>query len=137
MRIGAKCRWTMPLPLEYSDRPHHALLWMATGEFDDQGQMMVADDPVELKVRWLESLQEQIGPQGTMRIRIATVVVDRDIPPSSRMWRGRLIDWLGTGSGDDSSHDSEVMEVVSSNDYPDLKGRLARKTVTLHAGRQM
>lgn len=125
----------MPLPLEYSDRPHWALMWPVTDEIDEQGQRVVDDAYQILRVRWEERIVEETGQAGTTRSRQATVIVDRDIAPGSRMWKGKEVDWLGTGSGDEGSRDSELMEVMYANDYTDLRGRLVKRTVVCRAAR--
>lgn len=85
-------------------------------------------DPVEIKVRWLTGRSQSLSAQGTPLALDATVIVDRVIENRSLLFLGSLSEWLGTGSEGD---DSELMEVVSYKETPDLKGRVERRSVGL------
>lgn len=124
----------MPHP-ETAYRTQKALLWPASG-FDAYGQPKVGE-PVELLVRWNAKRREATDPQGNSIMLDATVVVDREVAVGGTMWLAAdqspgsgtaLSQWYGTGSGD---VDDEVMRVAIYSETPDLKGRVARRTVGL------
>jgi hypothetical protein len=113
-------------PIETSDRHQTAVLWASSGR-DAYGDPTVAT-PTELSVRWQLKRGETIGPEGTVVALDGVVVVDRRVAIGSQMWLGTLEDWYGTGSAGD---DSEVYEVMTYNETPDIKDRYVRRTVGL------
>lgn len=108
----------MPAP-EVSDLWQTAVLWPAIG-YDSYGVVTV-DDPVEIACRWITGQQVEDGPD-------ALAVVDQAIAVGGRMWLGALADWYGTGSAGD---ETEVMEVASYKETPDIKDRVSRREVGL------
>lgn len=117
----------MPAP-EQTNRYQKAVLWMASGT-DDYGQPKTVA-PVEIRVRWITKRTQVNDPQGNAVSLDATAVVDRKISPGSVMWLGEYADFLGTGSGS-ASDDTELHEVKTYDETPDLKGRLVYRTVGL------
>lgn len=117
----------MPYP-ELSYRRQKAVLLAATDpndypEANDYGETKVdTTDPVEIKVRWVQTKREAIDPQGNVIAIDATVIVDREVVVGSKLWLGPLADYYGTG-GDDV----EFVEVVSVARTPDLKNRAIRR----------
>lgn len=117
----------MPAP-ERTNRYQTALLWEADGN-DAYGSPKVSALRA-IKVRWIQKRSQTTDPQGNSIALDATVIVGQKIAPGSAMWLGTQADWLGTGSGS-GLDDSEVMEVKTYDETPDLKGRLAQRTVGL------
>jgi hypothetical protein len=113
-------------PLETDDLVHKAVLWGRAGT-DRYGRPKVGA-PEELDVRWNWRRTEATDQAGNEVALDADVAVDRRIAPGSKMWRGELADWYGTGSAGD---DSELMEVVTYQEVDDVKGRETRRTVGL------
>lgn len=95
-----------------------ALLFLKTGV--DEYNEPVTAEPIELMVRWQNSSRDVRGPNGTTITLDATVTANRDIPIGSQMWLGTLARWVGTGS---DGTETELMEVVSRELVPDVKGR--------------
>ncbi len=119
-------------PLETMDRKQEAVLWEVVG-LDDQAQTL-RGAPVELLVRWTykrsftRNASVGVGQVGDMIPVDAEVVVDRLVKVGSQMWLGKLVDWLGTGSG---VADDEVMQVVNYHTATDLKNRFTRYRLSL------
>lgn len=111
---------------ETMDLEQVAVLWGKSGT-DDYGQPTTAT-AIEIPVRWLTKRDEVVDAQGNTIALDATVVVERQIAVGSLMALGNLSYWVGTGSAGD---ESEVMEVVTYEETPDLKGREIRRSVGL------
>ena len=120
-------------PLEEVDCWDTAILWAFAG-YDLQGQPKYAD-PVELNpddgngVRWLNKFSWVKDQHGNNIAVDATAVVCQDIDVHSKMWLGRLDDWIGTGSGD--TMDQNLMVVVGFDATPDTSRRFFRRIVGL------
>lgn len=115
----------MPAP-EGAFRRQDAVLWPASGH-NDYGERQVGE-PVELRVRWNTTRQEAVAPDGNTVQLTAVVVVDRVIEVGGLMYLGTLEEWYGTGSAGD---DSELHQIITYRETPDLKGRFIRRTVGL------
>ncbi len=112
--------------VESMDRPHDALLFLATGK-DRYGKILVSITPVELRVRWNDKQRRVLDRQGNTIAVDATAIVDRDIPLGSILWRGGIDDLPGTSPIPTSG----LMEVKLSNSVDDLKGRVTRYDVAM------
>lgn len=126
----------MPPP-ETFERHDRAVLLEFAG-VDSYGEI-VRRAPVELTVRWETAdvflpggRREVRDPQGNTIALDALVVVAREIPVDSLMWKGTLEEWVGSGTGTGSdSPTSELMIVKWYSEIPDLKGRHVRRLVGL------
>lgn len=116
-------------PLETSDRWQTATLWEYVGK-DRFGQPKVSSAPVELSVRWNTTRRLVLAPDGNRVALDAEAVVNRKIGIGSVMFLGELDDWRGTGSGS-AGEESELWEVVTYDEVPDLKGRNVRREIGL------
>lgn len=114
--------------LEQMDRNQIALLWVRTGT-DDYGEHQVANEAVEISVRWNNKKHIVSLANGTPVTIDALVITDREIEVGSAMWLGSLDDLPGTGTG--SNPETDLMEVVYCNVTKDLKGRNTRYSVGL------
>lgn len=114
--------------LESSYRRQTAVLWevYAVDKFNEP----LRDTPVEIDVRWNTRQSEAADAQGNRVVLDATAVVGRAIPVGSLMWLGELADFVGTGTGS-SGDDTEIMEVMTYSETPDLKARNVRREVGL------
>lgn len=101
--------------------PQKAVLWSKSGT-DRYGDPL-RGSPSEISVRWVVTHRQASDPQGNPITIDAQVSTSQDIVVGSVMWLGELADWYGSGSG---GVDDEVMEVVTRNRVPDLKGRVTR-----------
>jgi len=99
-----------------------AVLWMLSGR-DDYSEITVSAG-VEIPVRWEELINQQINAQGDPVAINGTIGVDRVITEGSILWEGKLADVPG-------SFTNELMEVVSMNRVPDIKGRDTQLNVTV------
>ena len=111
--------------LESLDRKQKAAYWeayTAANQLDNYGQRNVKS-PVELKVRWVEGQREMLDAQGNSIAVDATAVVDRVIPLGSILWLGALADV--------PNPITQLHEVISRENTPDIKGRNMRRTVGL------
>lgn len=112
---------------ELSHRFQKAVLW-ERGYYDAYGQP-TAKDPVEIDVRWEDNQSESLDQQGNTVVLDASVTVDRKIAPGSLMWLGSLADLpFGTDLGDETE---KLMQVVTCNEVPDIKGRVTWREVGL------
>ena len=129
----------MPAP-ERSYRRQKAVYWQASGYADD-GRHKRVQNAEELSVRWVKKQAEMLDPQGNTAKVDATVVVDRVMPIGSILWEGSLQDlWdalpgTGTGTGTSYVPTSDLFEVVSYRETPDLKGRVVRQVVGVNRDR--
>jgi hypothetical protein len=101
-----------------------AVLWARTG-FGRDGDPIVSDTPVELRVRWVGSKSLAQSSQETPEARPVQVDVDRDIATGSRLWLGELADLPDVLAG------LEVFTVIDFRKTVDLKGRLPARSVTV------
>lgn len=114
-------------PLESLDLYDRAVLMEFISQ-DDYGQPLVREAE-EIDCQWEEAQSESRDPQGNVIAIDATVVVDREVPTDSIIWKGELVDWLGTGSG--GGDDPILMRVARVGAIHDLKGRDFRRVLYL------
>lgn len=98
-----------------------AVLWAANG-FDRDGEPKV-DAAEEIDVRWETGQREAIDPQGNVIAVDEVVVVDRAIIVGSVMFKGP--------EDDLASPPTNLKQVVTYNETPDVKGRKFRRVVGL------
>ena len=108
-------------------RQQPAVLWASTGFPDRYGVMSLAV-PIQIWVKWNTTRRRILDAKGNLTALDAEVVVDRLIPLESKMYRGTLSNWLGTGS---DLPENELMEVKEYKECWSDKGRCARRTVGL------
>ena len=114
-------------PLESLDLYDRAVLMEFISQ-DDYGQPLVREAE-EIDCQWEEAQSESRDPQGNVIAIDATVVVDREVPTDSIIWKGELVDWLGTGSG--GGDDPILMRVARVGAIHDLQGRDFRRVLYL------
>lgn len=112
--------------LEQMDRNQWALWWDPVGV--DEHNRRTFRPPAAFRVRWVQKRRELTNAQGDTLVTDGTVVLGRDIPVGSLLWLGEEADWYGTGS---NNEDDRVMEVISVDKTPDLKGRVTRYEATV------
>lgn len=110
----------MPAP-EVQDLNDYAVLWAASSK-DNYGRFKVSP-PVEIRVRWEDSLHESTDPQNTVEARPAEVFVDRAISIGSVLWHGRQKDLPSTPTS--------LYKVAGYDGTPDIKNRFTQRTVSL------
>ena len=120
----------MPAP-ERSDLLQYAILWPILAVIDGEPKLgpVVELAPPTNGVRWNSSRSEAKDSKGQKVSLDATAVVNQKIDVDSLIWLGSLAEWYGTGSGTSSVPDTEVMQVVSYKEVPDLKNRESMKTI--------
>lgn len=111
---------------ETKHRNQDALLWECIGA-DNKGKPRVSIERIELKVRWSDRSVEMNDPEGKLIVVDATVVVDRNIPYSSIMWKGKVEDLPGTHG----IPESNIMYVAAITTTPSIKNRGTRRVVGL------
>lgn len=111
-------------PLERTDRREKALLWAANG-VNTHGQVTVASTPSEIVVRWATKRRTVVDAKGNAIGVDATVVVNQEIEIGSIIWLGSLDDAAG------STPTSDLMEVRTYDETPDIKNRHRRREVTV------
>jgi hypothetical protein len=104
------------MPSESTSLNQYAVLMPFIGS-NRHGQPVVGD-PVEIRVAWKTDVTERLGPTGDLVRFDATAVVDRDVKTFSRMWLGRLTEWLVPSPADVAR---EIMEVKMFSWVPDFK----------------
>lgn len=117
------------MSLTLKARRQYAVLWARTG-WDGNGEPKVAPAR-EIKVRWEFTQREVIGDDGTPIAVDATVDVGEDIPTGSIMWLGRLADLP-----DGKEFDQPLLQVITADKIPDIKGRQFARSVTLSKWRR-
>lgn len=121
-------------PQETAFREQKAIAWLASG-FNREGQHKVVFPGIELDVRWTDTQGEALDARGNLISTDANVIVDRDIPIGSIMWKGDQEQLEaavpGTGTGLDLSPTSDLYEVVAVTISPDLKARETYRDVRL------
>jgi hypothetical protein len=110
-------------PLGRRRLKQRAVLWPKTG-VDPYGQPSVQDDPIEIDVRWETKRTETVDRNGGTVALDARAAVPIQVADGSKMWLGRLSEF-------DAAADNEVMEVVTYEEVPDVKGRDVRRVVGL------
>lgn len=109
---------------EVRDRKQKAVLW-AAASVDNHGNTTVSDDPVELEVRWVPTQKTATDAKGNPIAVDAVVIVDRAIDIDSILWLGAMDDIPGTSF----SPTTDLLEVVTYNETPDIKNRHVRREV--------
>lgn len=119
----------MPPP-EKIHRHQRALLWerIGTNRYGDP----IVGEPTEIKVRWEAGQEDVRKPDGTYITIDARVVVNQVVPIGSNIWLAPnngysvLEQYLGSGS---ASEDTDIMQVVTVNETPDIKNRNKRRVL--------
>ncbi len=117
--------------IEVDGLTEKAVLLPKTGV--DAYSEVMCSEAVEIDVKWTY-LYLTKGQTTTVRnargqeVSIsALVVVDQKVKVGSLIWKGSLLDWLGSGSADD--RESELMEVLTYNETKDFSGMETRRTL--------
>lgn len=108
-------------PIETWGRFQKAVLWR-NGGYDNYGEVKVLD-PVEIDVRWEDTHNETVDPNGNVVAKTAQVVVNQDIAIGSILWKGELADL--------PSPVTNLHQVIGKTETPDLKNRNIRRQLTL------
>jgi hypothetical protein len=98
------------------------MMWSVTGK-DRYGKYVVSSTPEEIAVRWEESVQQSQNATDNVVSKPCTVYVDRAVLIGSILRLGTLEN-LPTPLTD-------LREVTSYKEVPDLKGRNVQRTVTV------
>jgi hypothetical protein len=88
----------------------------------DRYRNPIVDSPVELPCRWNNTRRVVVDGKGNTIAIDAEIILDQDILVHSLVWRGKLIDWLSSGSGA-AQVDTSLMIVKMYEPTEDLKGR--------------
>lgn len=122
--------------IETMCRNAHAVLWNLIGN-DLNGEPMVSDTPVPIKVKWNWTRRDVVDPNGAVIAIDADVIVDRVIAVGSEMWYGKMKDMPGTAHVPESG----VCVVKVFSEVADINGRnffrkvlLQRKGDSLNQG---
>ncbi len=111
---------------ETMDLEQAAVWWPATGVNDNAEP--TRGNPTQIECRWEIKRRQTVNAQGQPIALDATAIVVDDVQPGDFLWLGALDDWNSTGSVGDAS---EVMEVLTYAETPDIKNRFVRKTLGL------
>lgn len=106
-------------------RKQKAVLWSVSSTPTDYGRYKL-NAAVQLDVRWEERKHETTNPQGTTILADAMLSVGQAVTVGSIMWKGRKSELPDPVTGV-----TDLYEVVSYNEIPDLKGRGYERTVSL------
>jgi hypothetical protein len=113
-------------PPERASLKQKAVYWAVSGR-DAYNEPTLAP-PVEIPVRWETQRGETTDASGNEIATDATAYLMQRVTLGSNLWLGTLAEWSATGSG---GQDTELMEVVSYSETPDIKGRVASRSVQL------
>ena len=112
--------------LEGGDRTQKAVYWESDGN-NQFGQPMVKAS-VGIMVRWEQVNKESLDDSNNTIAINAEVVVDREMPVGSILWKGD-IDTLPDPITDDDV--DNLFKINGYNETPDLKGREFQREVEL------
>lgn len=101
-----------------------AVVWPFT-RHDKDGQPRVANTPFEVNTHWDQAQVELIGDDATPVAINVTAMIDRDVTKGSLIWLGELEDVP------ENNKPVPLMEIVSFEKIPDVKGRKFQRTVML------
>lgn len=108
--------------IESRERNQYGTLWQASG-IDNYGRVIL-DSPVELNpsnhtgVRFINTQNTSIDPQGRVIGIDATLITDRDIPDRSIFFPGRLTEF--------TDESSQLYEIIVVDNTPDIRNRQTR-----------
>lgn len=122
---------------EQSRLEQQAYLWPFLGTYDGYGRPQVAAAPIIIQVAWRTVRRLTLDPKSDTIQLDAEAIVDRRIDCESLVWLAsgdpqgtqQPPDWFGTGSGSGVLPDTELMQVKSYNEYPDIRARAATKVI--------
>ena len=111
------------MPIETSDRHQSIVVWYYQ-DIDRTGEPTVSATPLYLKCRW----RDELITLSTLNDKesIATLVVDRDIPELSVVWKGSK-----TQLPDDLDNLTDLYQVISKKSSPDIKNQEVRRKIYL------
>lgn len=96
--------------------------------FDRFGQPVPAT-PVEISCRWVDIIEEFVGPDGAPQVSRSKIYVDRDVTTGGYLYLGRLSD---LSSADVNPEDIKgAWEIMSFQKLPTLKADKFLRTVFL------
>ncbi len=107
--------------IEGQGRYQSAILWEASG-YDNNGMPTVLA-PEGILVRWDIASSGMQAPNTNSIKQTIEVVVNREIPIGSIMWKGTAADLPAAPE--------DLMKVVGYRETPCIKGRKFQRTVTL------
>lgn len=107
-------------------RQQQAVVWLRIGT-DDSSMPIVNPIPVQLDVRWDDSQRVVPGPDGVPIQIDATIVVDRDLPFGSSVWKGAMANLPGTAQ----LPRLDLMEVKSKMYSPNHNGKQVYREIGL------
>ena len=109
------------------DLHQYAVLQEAGAVADAAGEP-IHSDPIEIRCRWNDHRRQVLDRDRTPIAIDATVVIDRVIKEGSLMWKGTLVDFMGTDSDDP---ELSMMKVLVADDTKSIHGIYTRNTVHL------
>lgn len=111
-------------PLETADRHQTAQYWARIG-VDRNGRVLVADEPVELQVRWVNKRREALNAKNERIAVDVTIVTDRELEIGSILWLGEQDDF-GTGTGTDDFPQTDLVQVMAMDKTTSLCNKFTR-----------
>lgn len=108
--------------IEVSGLAQKAALWVSRDIADDHGEPTVSA-AIEINARWEKRTYEAITSDATPVAITGAIMVDRSIPEGSIMRLGEL--------SSVPSPPDYLVQVVSCDEVPDVKGREYQRTVTV------
>lgn len=112
----------MPVPVEYAGQTDPVVLWTSTGRYDSLGKQLL-NSPIEINVRWEDNTMEFATLHATQTQCAAVMMVSRDIPYGSIVWRGRLADLPATPT--------PLYQVSTRITAPDFKSKYSQRDIML------
>ncbi len=108
--------------LETMDRYDIVVYWACLG-FGPDSEPILSPTPVELLVRWDDSVGETVDQHGRTVNFQASMVADQEVILGSNVMLGTLDDYLGTGTGET---EEPVYAVINVNTTSSICGRFLR-----------
>jgi len=106
---------------ETAGRKQKATLWAVAGR-DREGRPTVSAG-VEILVRWEKATEEIISDEALSLVASDVLMTDQEIAEGSIIWKGALADV--------PDPPTDLREVISNEEIPDVKGRSYQRTVVL------
>lgn len=111
-------------PLETMDRHQTAQYWPPVGH-DRQGRQLVSDEPIQLRVRWINKRREAMNSKNERIAVDVSIVADRALDVGGILWLGDR-DEFGTGTGTDDYPQTNLVQVMAMDVTTSLCNKYTR-----------
>ena len=111
--------------IEQMELNQQAVYWAVSDLVTNYGQNKV-EAPIEINVRWENFSQSNRGSETQVTAIVANITSDRLLAVNSILWKGRLVDYIGS-----DQQNASLCEVQKSGEVFDINGREVRYETSL------